>query len=213
MPTLRLWISPGSCSLAPHILIREADADFELVKIDVRSGFPEQYRHLNPKGRVPILQLGEDFITEAPSIMTAISQLAPTKHLLGTTNLEIVRTYEWFNWLSGTLHGQGFGGLLRSGRFSADEQAYDSIKAKSRETIEECYDQIEPRLDGLHAVGHAFTAVDAFLFVFYRWGFYRMGFDMRAKYPNFTRLVSELIKRDSVKAAVKEEGISLLGHD
>lgn len=206
MSNMKLWISPGACSLAPHILIREAGLDFETIKVAVRGGFPQKHRNINPKGRVPILQLGDETITEVPAIMTAISQMCPEKHLLGKTNLEIVRSYEWFNWLSGTVHAQAFGGLLRAGRFSDDEGAFASIKEKSRRTIEESFDAIEGKLKGVHAIGDEFTAVDGYLYVFYRWG-NEIGIGMKGKYPKYTRLVEEVIKRDSVKAAVKEEGI------
>jgi glutathione S-transferase len=189
-----LWISPGACSLAPHILIREAEIDFETV------------RYINPKARVPILQLGDEIITEVPAIMTAISQLSPDKHLLGKTNLEIVRTYEWCNWLSGTVHAQGFGAVRRPHRFSDDPQVYDVIKAKGRKTVEESLAFIEEKLKGTHAVGDAFTAVDAFLLVIYRWGS-NTGIEMAVKYPKYTSLVMECLKRDSVKAAIEAEAI------
>ncbi|PMD64824.1 uncharacterized protein K444DRAFT_608502 [Hyaloscypha bicolor E] len=201
-----LWISPGACSLAPHILIREAEIDFETVVINAKAGFPQEYRHMNPKARVPIFQLGDETITEVPAIMTAISQMSPNKHLLGKTNLEIVRTYEWCNWLSGTVHAQAFGGVRRSHRFSDDPQTYNAIKAKGRKTIEESLEFIEEKLKGSHAVGDTFTAVDAFLLVIYRWG-NDTGIDMKGKYPKYANLVVEGLKRDSVKAAIEVEGI------
>jgi glutathione S-transferase len=199
-----LWISPGACSLAPHILIREAGIDFETV--NAKPGFPQEYRHINPKGRVPIFQLGDEIITEVPAIMTAISQLAPGKHLLGKTNLEIVRTYEWCNWISGTVHAQAFGGVRRPGRFSDDPETYDAIRAKGRKTVEESFAFIEEKLTGTHGVGDAFTAVDAYFLVLYRWG-NQIGIDMQVKYPKFTSLVKEGLERESVKSAFKEEGI------
>lgn len=201
-----LWLSPGACSLAPHIVLRETEIDFETVIINVKPGFPEEYRHMNPKGRVPIFQLGHETITEVPAIMTAISHLCPDKHLLGKTNIEIVRTYEWFNWLSGTVHAQAFGSVRRTHRFSDDPETYDAIKAKGRQTIEESMGFIEERLTGHHAVGDSFTAVDAYLLVVYRWGL-QLGFEMQKNYPKYTSLVKHNLKRDSVKGALKEEGI------
>jgi glutathione S-transferase len=201
-----LWISPGACSLAPHIVIREAGIDFETVVINVKAGFPQEYRHVNPKARVLIFQLGDETITEVPAILTAISQFCPEKHLLGKTNLDIVRTYEWFNWLSGNVHGQGFGGLRRPHRYSDDPETYDAIRAKGRETIDKSFEFIEEKLKGIHAVGDTFTAVDAYLLVIYRWGS-ETGIDMQVKYPKYTSLVKEALKRDSVQVAIKEEGI------
>jgi glutathione S-transferase len=156
--------------------------------------------------RVPVLILDGETITEAPAIMTAISQLAPHLHIMGNSNLDVVRVYEWLNWLSGTLHGQAFGGLLRPQRFSDDEGVFGGIKEKGRKTVEECFEKIEGDLRGLHADGDSFTAVDAFLFVFWRWGC-GMGMQMGEKYPRYGALVGELVKRDAVKRALEAEGV------
>jgi len=206
MTTVHLWFSPGACSLAPHILLKEIEIPFETTKLNVRAGFPEEFRHLNPKMRVPVLSLNGEIITENPAVMTAISQLCPGKHLMGETQLETIRVYEWMNWLSGTLHGQAFGGLWRAYSFSDDASSYDAIRAKSQKTIAECFDDIERKLSAGHAVGERFTAVDAFLFVFYRWGF-ELKFDMRGKYPKYTALAAEMVKRKSVQAALTAEGL------
>ena len=206
MAKVRLWYSPGACSLASHILLYEAGVPFQADRLDVRAGYPEEFRRLNPKMRVPILSLGDQTITETPAIMTAISQLAPDKQLMGRTNMDVVRVYEWLNWLSGTLHGQGFGGLFRAHRFSDDQNTHASIKAKSTKTVTECFVRIEDDLMSNHAVGNDFTAVDAFLYVFYRWGA-SIGMKMAETYPNYTSLVSDLARRRAFREALKAEAV------
>ncbi|KAL5346224.1 hypothetical protein V496_05451 [Pseudogymnoascus sp. VKM F-4515 (FW-2607)] len=206
MAPIKLWYSSGACSLAPHILLNETGIEFEPVKLDVHAGYPEEFRHINPKMRVPVLLIDSETITENPAIMTAISQLVPDKHLLGKTNLEVVRAYEWMNWLSGVLHGQAFGGLFRSARYSDDPTTYASIKAKALLTVQECFTTIDQDLSSGYAVGSSFTAVDAYLYVFYRWGT-SVGIDMKGKYPKYTNLVVNLVKRQSVQDALKVEGI------
>ena len=204
MANIRLYYSPGACSLASHILLHETGVPFETVKIDVKAGAPEELREINAKMRIPVLSINNETVTETPAIMTAIAQLSPSSYLMGSTPLESVRTYEWLNWPSGTLHGQAFAGLLRPQRFSDDASTFPSIKVKARKTIEECFSMIERDLAGVHAVGGRFTAVDAFLYVFYRWGA-GMGMDMKTGYPKFTDLVVELAKRKSVQAALEVE--------
>ncbi|EXJ78373.1 hypothetical protein A1O3_09534 [Capronia epimyces CBS 606.96] len=203
---LTLWYSPGACSLAPHALLYEIEKPFEAIRLNVSGGFPEEYRHLNPKMRVPVLSLNGEIITENPAVMTAISQLAPEKHLMGQTNLEIVRVYEWMNWLSGSLHGQAFGGLVRSHRFSDDPSTYESIKVKARKYIVECFGEIDQKLIGVHAVGDRFTAVDVFLYVIYRWAL-PMNLHLSQNFPNYTKLVEEVERRKSVQAALAAEGL------
>jgi glutathione S-transferase len=206
MAAIKLWYSSGACSLAPHILLNEAGIEFESVKLDVHAGYPKEFRHINPKMKVPVLLIDGQTITENPAIMTAISQLVPDKHLLGKTNLEIVRAYEWMNWISGVVHGQAFGGLFRPHRYSDDPTTYPSIKARALLTVQECFATIDQDLSSEHAVGSDFTAVDAYLYVFHRWGT-SLGIDMNGKYPKYTGLVVNLAKRESVQAALKAEGI------
>ncbi|KAF2645872.1 glutathione S-transferase [Massarina eburnea CBS 473.64] len=206
-PKLHLYISPGSCALAPHIILHESSLPFNTTSIATRTGFPTDHLHINPKGQVPVLLIDDETVTENLAILTAIAQLVPEKNLLGTTNLETVRVYEWMSWLSGKLHGQAFGSFFRPGRFVTAEDAYDDVKTKAVETIGECFRYIEKMLEGrIWAVGNAFTVVDAYLFVFYRWGA-GAGFVMGDLFPNYTRLVHVLAKKDSVVKAVKAEGI------
>ncbi|KFY42468.1 hypothetical protein V494_02389 [Pseudogymnoascus sp. VKM F-4513 (FW-928)] len=205
MAPIKLWYSPGACSLASHILLNEAGVEFESVKLNIHAGYPEEFRQINPKMKVPVLSLDGQTITETPAIMTAISQLAPDKHLLGKTNFEVIRAYEWMNWLSGFLHGQAFGGLFRPARYSDDSTTHMSIKAKALLTVQESFATINQDLSSEYAVGSSFTAVDAYLFVFYRWGV-SLKIDM-GKYPKYTNLVVNLVKRKSVQDALKAEGI------
>jgi glutathione S-transferase len=107
---------------------------------------------------------------------------------------------------------QTFGCLWRPQRFSDDKGALDGIRAKGRGTIETCFAAIEERLDGSHAVGGAFTAVDPFLLVFFRWG-NAIGIDMSREYPRYAAFAEPLVDRASVKAAIAAERISPYGHN
>jgi len=207
MTDIKLWYSPGACSLAPHALLHEIGASFEAIETPVSTGatLTDAFRRINPKQRVPVLSLDGEIITELPAVATAISNLSPERHLMGRTPLDRVRAVEWMNWLSGTLHGQGFGCLWRPGRFTDDEQAFDGIREKGRKTISGCFDVIEQKLQQRYAVGGAFTAVDPFLLVFHRWGS-RIGMEMAARYPRYSAFALAISERASVKAALLAEG-------
>lgn len=212
MSTIRLWYSPGACSLAPHIMLNETGAAYEAIKVAIKDGahLTEAFARLNPKKRLPVLALDDEVITELPAIATAISHLAPERHLMGKSPLETARVHEWMNWLSGTVHGQGFGCIWRPQRFSDDQTMHAAITAKGRQTVSDCFDMIEGRLTGPHAVGSAFTGVDAFLLVFYRWG-NRIGLDMARSYANFTRLADGLARRASVSRTLADEDVLMDG--
>lgn len=211
MPLVKLWYSPGACSLAPHMLLNEIGHDFEPIRVPIREGahLTEDFIRLNPKKRLPVLALDGEVITELPAIALAISQLAPQLHLMGKTPLGQARVLEWLNWLSGTVHGQAYGGVWRPQRFADDEALYPAITTKGRQTVADCYAMIEAKLTGPYAVGDGPTAADAFLYVLYRWGV-GIGLDMRGAYANFTRFAENLAQRPSLQRAIATEGLAPL---
>lgn len=221
-PKLKLWVSPGACSLVPHILLNEANLPYELFVVDIvkEGGFPDKYANISWKKVVPILEVrGSDdkkpiTITELPAICTYIHQLAPSAHVMGATDLEFVRCLEWFNWLTGIVHQRGFGGIFRPLTYSDDERAWSSIQKVSRAHIERCFGEIEAQLraGGAFAVGDGFTAVDAFLYAMWRW-VHMLGMDL-TPYTKFESLVEgAVIKRKAVMVTVEKEGIPLVNDD
>ena len=104
------------------------------------------------------------------------------------------------------MHGTAFKLLFRPYFFSNDPATFDSIKAKGLERVKDSFNFIEERLDGIHAVGGAFTVVDLYFFVFYRWG-NEVGLDMKEMYPRYTALIVNLVKRPAVKDTLEAEGI------
>ncbi|PVH78275.1 hypothetical protein DL98DRAFT_516790 [Cadophora sp. DSE1049] len=209
MPKIQFYYAPGACSILPHILLHETGLDFEAIEVrrfDRHSRWPEEYKRINPKMQVPALAIDDEIVTENIAVCTAISNLMPEKHLLGKTPTETVRVYEWLSWLAINLHTGGFGHVFRPYRWSEDATAHEGIKESALKRVRGIFDAIEERLTGVHAVGGDFTAVDPYLFAFYRWGV-EVKFEMKGKYPKYTGLVENLVKRDGAKAAIKAEGI------
>lgn len=208
---IRFWYMDGACSLAVRICLEEIGTKFEGIRTPMGEGGTASaaFGLINPKRRVPVLALDDEVITELPAILTAVSQLAPRHKLMGASNLDIVRSYEWLAWLTGTLHGHGFGSLWRPLRFSDDPDAYASISLKGRAVVEDCFATIEQRLHGGYGVGSSFTAVDALLFVYFSWG-NMIGVDMR-RYGNYARLADMLTIRSSVTSALKAESVMIDG--
>ena len=220
MAKAKLFYIPGACSLATHILLREVDADFSLSKEQV-GNLSQDLLKLNPKAKVPTVELTTDdghehVITEGPAIMTAISQLpsAQGKNLLGKTPMDVVRTYEWMNWLSGTVHGQAYSMWLGPQRWSTDPAGADGIKAKGAEMIKQCYQTIDEKLaasaaasGSKYAVGDSLTIVDLYLLVQYRWGKFFKSVETMDAYPAYTAHAREVSKRKSVVAALEAEQI------
>lgn len=208
MSEIRFWYAAGACSLAPHILLHEVGADFVGIETAVTiagAEFPEGFESINPKMRVPVISIDSQIITEVPAIATVISSIAPARQLMGRDTLETARVYEWMIWLSGSLHGHGFGCLWKPQRYSDDPAAHAGIVGKAMQTIRDCFAMIEAKITGPFAVGDAFTAVDAYLYVFYRWGNV-IGIALDHDYPKFAALGRTLASRPSfVKATTIEK--------
>ena len=209
---LKLYYSAGACSLAPHILLEESGLAYsaELTAIAEGKTRTPEYLAINPKGRVPALVTEEgEVLTEVPAISWYIANSTSTIRLLPQDRLAAARCFEWFNWLSGTVHTMAFSQFWRTQRFVTDEKLFPPIKEKGMENILENFAYIESRLAGRNwVVGNAYTAVDAYLLVFFRWG-NRIGLDMRAGYPQWTAHAERVLQRPAVQRVLQQEGINV----
>jgi glutathione S-transferase len=113
---MKLYYSPGACSLSPHIVLREAGLPFDLVKVDLKSKRTESgddFSALNPKGYVPMLELESgERLTEGPAIVQYLADQVPDKKLAPANGtIERARLHEWLNFISSELH-KSFGPLF-----------------------------------------------------------------------------------------------------
>ncbi len=103
---MKLYYSPGACSLAVHIVLEEIGLPYERELISSMDGSTESatYLSINPKGRVPALNIGGTLITEVSAITTYLGMSDPQKVLLPTDALGVSRCLEWMSWLSSSVH-------------------------------------------------------------------------------------------------------------
>lgn len=207
--TYRLFYSPGACSMAPHIVLEEIGCAFELTLISSRGErqgemtATDEWRAINPKGRIPALldvpgDIGgaPSLLTEAPAIMFYLAALHPDAQLLPGDPAAVARCLEWMNWLSGHVHAMSYGQIWRAQRFSDDEAHFEAIAARGRRNLLEHNAYIERVLDDGRewSIPQGYSIVDPYLLVFFRWG-QRIGLPMRAEYPAWSRLSDRLLRR------------------
>lgn len=208
---ISLYYSPGSCSLAPHIVLNEIGEPFELRKFATaaRANYSPEYLAVNPKARIPALLIDGFVLTENPAILAYLGRRFPAAGLYppGPSEAE-ARCLELLAWSSNTVH-VAFAQLLRPERFVLHEESYPPVKESGQVNFGRCLAEIEARLQ-LHdyAVGKEFTVVDPFWLVFYRWGM-RTGYDMRNQFPAYTAHAERLCSRESVQRALGIEEISV----
>ncbi len=206
-----LHAAPGSCAFAPHILLEEIGKPYSLALMS--PGHPEtkteEFRRLNPKGRIPVLAAENFILTEAPAILLHLGLENPDSGLLGTDPIDIVRSVEWFNWLSSAVHAVAVRMIWRADFFLPDESMHPPLVDKGKEHLTSAFALVETRLkDRVWAVGEHYSIVDPYLLVFFRWG-NRMAIDMQNAYPAWTSHARRLEGRAAVQRAISQEGISL----
>jgi glutathione S-transferase len=206
-----LHAAPGASSFAPHIVLEELGQAYMLALMS--SGHPEtktdDFRRLNPKGRIPVLTAEGFVLTEAPAILLHLALSNPDAGLLPAHPQAIARSVEWFNWLSGTVHAVAVRMIWRTDTFSSDAADFPALVAKGKEHLAAAFDLIEARLaERTWAVADRYSVVDPYLLVFYRWG-NRMRIAMRHSYPAWTAHALRLEARAAVQRAIAQEGISL----
>lgn len=198
---MKLYYAPQACSLAPHIVLRELELPFELVRVDNSSKKTvtgDDFLAINPKGYVAALQLDNgDVLTEGPAILQYLADLRPEANLAPANgSFERVRLQEWLNFVSTEIHG-GLGWLFNS-------QFPEEVKALIKEKLFKRFavlSQTLERQDYLMAGG--FGIADAYLFTVLRWT-QVFGIELN-QWPALPRFQARVDLRPSVKAALAVE--------
>ncbi|EJM90252.1 MULTISPECIES: glutathione transferase GstA [unclassified Pseudomonas] len=198
---MKLYYAPQACSLAPHIVLRELDLPFELIRVDnrtKRTAIDADFLAINPKGYVAALQLDNgDVLTEGPAILQYLADLRPEANLTPVNGtFERVRLQEWLNFVSTEIHG-GLGWLFNA-------QLPEEVKALIREKLFKRFAvlcQTLERQDYLLAGG--FSVADAYLFTVLRWApLFAIDLD---QWPVLARFQARVDLRPAVQAALAVE--------
>jgi glutathione S-transferase len=200
---MKLYFSPGACSLSPHIALREAGADFELEQVDLRSKQTKSggdFRKVNPKGMVPVLLLDSgDTLTEGPAIVQYIADQNPASGIAPPLG-SIARYHlmEWLNFITSELH-KSFTPLFKPA-------TPDEYKKMARDNLAERYAYLDEKLAGKqYIMGERFTVADGYAFTVTNWA--RIVKVDLAPWPNVTAFMERVRARPKVQEALKAEGL------
>ncbi|HUJ87636.1 MAG TPA: glutathione transferase GstA [Burkholderiales bacterium] len=199
---MKLYYSPGACSMAPHIVAREAGHAFDLVKVNIAEKKTEgggDYWAINPKGYVPALELDDgEVLTEVGVICQYLADQKPESGLVprcGTR--ERYREMEWLNFAATEVHKQI--GALFNPRLTPE------MRQVQLGVIERRLNALEKMLEGkAYAMGERFTAADAYLFTVLNWTTLHK-IDL-GKWPNIKAYVARIAARPKVQETLKAEG-------
>lgn len=200
---MKLYYSPGACSLSPHIVLREAGLAFDVEKVDLKAKKTEKgtdFTTINAKGQVPTLQLDDgEILTEGPAIVQYIADRQPGSPLAGASgSMERYRVQEWLNHITSELH-KGFSPLF----YPNTPDAYKEIAKGNLGTK---FGALDKQLAGKqYLMGDKFTVADAYLFTVLGWTKF-VGIDL-AKWPNLAAFHARVAARPKVQEALKAEGL------
>ena len=200
---MKLFFSPGACSLSPHIVLREAGLPFELAKVDLATKKMEDggdYRSINPKGYVPALGLDNgEVLTEGPAITQYLADRVPEKKLAPAAGtMERYRLQEWLNFISSELH-KSFGALF-------NPKASEHWKAAARELLDRRIGYVAAQLEGRNfLLSDTYTVADAYLFTVLNWAHW-VKLDL-SRWPGITDYLKRVAARPAVREALKAEGL------
>ncbi len=168
---IKLFYSPGACSLASHIALEEAGAAFEAVRVDTARGDQRrpEYLAVNPKGRVPALVADRGVLTETPAILAWIAQAFPEAGLAPTDPWDFAQAQSFNNYLAATVHVAHAHGR-RGARWADEESSFADMRRKVPETMAACAQLIEDEmLKGPWVLGDRFSICDGYLFTVAGW--------------------------------------------
>lgn len=200
---MKLYYSPGACSLSPHIALREAGLAFEPVLASTKSHKLQDgtdYYGINPLGYVPMLELDDGTrLREGPAIVQYIADQAPAKNLAPANGtLPRYRLQEWLTFIGTEVHKQ-FSPLF-------NPAMPEEVKKMQRDKLASRFQWIDAELkDKQYLMGENFSVADGYLFTVTNWA-KPMNIDL-TPYPNLVAYRERVAARPAVQEAMKAEGL------
>jgi glutathione S-transferase len=200
---MKLYYSPGACSLSPHIVLEEAGLAYEPVLASTKTHKLQDgtdYYTINPKGYVPLLELDNgERLSEGPAILQYIADQVPAKKLAPAAGtMARYRLQEWLNFTTSELH-KSYSPLFNP---ATPEEYKTAVKTR----LQDRYRWIDSQLEGKsYLMGSDFSVADAYLFTVTNWAKH-VGLDLSA-FKHVGAFMERMAARPAVQAAMKAEGL------
>lgn len=200
---MRLYYAPGACSLAPHIVAREAKLDVALDKVSLgaerRTESGRDYYEINPQGSVPALELDTgEVLTEAQVVLQYLAAQAPGAALAPVEGMARWRLLETLNFIATELH-KGFGPLWKKGNAEAQEAAKKHLANR--------FGLLAAKLGDKPCLQGDFSIADAYAFVMLFWT-RKHGVDLSGS-PTLQAFYERMLARPAVRQALAVEGLPI----
>lgn len=201
---MKLYASPGACSLADHIVLRWVDAPFELQLVSREERRTPEFLSLNPAGAVPVLEEDGWVLTQNAAILHYIADRFPQAGLAGDDARSRAEVNRWLAFLNADVH-TAFHPLFGSTAFLEDAATIDKTKEAARTKLRGLFERLDAQLEGRQWLTGTRSLADPYLFVVLRWargvGIDRTGLD------NLEAFADRMRGDAGVQAAMQAEGL------
>lgn len=200
---MKLYYSPGACSLAPHIALLEAGYAYDLEKVDIpnkKTASGADYWQINPKGYVPALQLDDGTVlSEVGVILQYLADQKPAAGLAPAAGtMARYHLMEWLNFVATEVH-KSIGALF-------NPKMTPEMKVVQLGVIERRLNALDKMMAGKpYLMGDAFSVADAYLYTVLNWT--RIHKIDLAPWPNIVAFMARVAARPQVQAAMRAEGL------
>ena len=200
---MKLYYSPGACSLSPHIVAMEAGIPVDLVKVNTKNhsiAAENDYYAVNPKGYVPALGLDNgEVLTEGPAIVQYLADQKPGSGLAPANGtLERSRVQEMLGYINSEIH-KSYSPLF-------SDQTTPEVRSEKMEYLKKRYALVDKQLQGRdYLFGKNFSVADAYLFTVTNWA-HHVKLDLSA-FANLMAFQKRVAARPAVQSAMKAEGL------
>jgi glutathione S-transferase len=203
---VKFYFAPHTCALASHIVLEQAGADYEAIRVDFKTNAQRspEYMKINPKARVPALVTDRGVLTETPAILAFVAQQFPAARLAPLEDPFAFAQVQSFNsYLCSTVH-VAHAHRMRGYRWADDPAALEAMKKKVPQSVGECFDLIEREMfAGPWVMGDAYTICDPYLFTLAQW-LEADGVDP-ARFPKVAEHRARMAKQPVVERTVASE--------
>lgn len=205
---MKLYYSPGACSIGIHVLLEEIGKPYEAVLVNTREGaqFKPEYVAINPKSKVPALMRDDgSVLTEYPAIAFWLARTNPEAKLLPDDPESQARALEAIDYCVATMHMQGFSRIFRPANFSANEADHEAVKARGEEIFSKGLALMDKALQGKEYLLGQFSIADSALFYCCFWWADRLKKELP---PNVAAHYARMKARPAVQRTLKAEGLA-----
>jgi glutathione S-transferase len=203
---MKLYHSPGACSLGIQVILEEIGKPFEVVRVSTRDGSNRkpEYLAINPKAKVPALQRDDgSVLTEFPVIAWWLAKSNPMSNLIPIEFEAEARCLEWMDYLCGTVHPQAFTRQFRPGNFAKDAEDEPRVVARGKELAADYVALIENRWKGgTWLLPSGYSVADAALFFIELWATGRGGMVLP---PKLAAHLAAMRERPAVQRALARD--------